>query len=208
MTEAEWLTANPPQLLWFLKERHPGKRRLAFNRKARLFGCACCRRVWHLLGDKDRGKVEVAERYADGLVARRDWEEARKGRVVPPWALDPSARAAAAASSVLHREAHRAAVEAVGWSGNLPGKPAQTHLLRDIFDNPFRPVEFSSDWRTDTAMSLAKQMYDSREFGAMPILADALQDAGCDNEAVLDHCRGTGPHVRGCWVIDFVLGKA
>ena len=63
------------------------------------------------------------------------------------------------------------------------------------------------DWRTDTALLLAKQMYESRDFSAMPILADALQDAGCDNEDILSHCRGDGPHVRGCWVIDLLLGK-
>ena len=81
-------------------------------------------------------------------------------------------------------------------------------LLRDIFGNPFRPVEFSAEWRTDTAVSLAKQMYESREFSAMPILADALQDAGCDNDDILSHCRDAKqPHVRGCWVADLVLGK-
>ena len=78
-------------------------------------------------------------------------------------------------------------------------------LFRDIFGNPFRPVNFTP-WRTDTAVSLAQQMYESRDFGAMPILADALQDAGCDNDEVLNHCRGQGPHVRGCWVVDGVLG--
>jgi hypothetical protein len=83
----------------------------------------------------------------------------------------------------------------------------QASLLRDIFGNPFRPVAFSPDWRTDTVVSLAKQMYESRDFGAMPILADALQDAGCDSADILDHCRGPGPHVRGCWVVDLVLGK-
>jgi hypothetical protein len=80
-------------------------------------------------------------------------------------------------------------------------------LLRDIFGNPFRPVAFDPAWRTDTAVSLAKQMYESRDFGVMPILADALQDAGCDSDDVLGHCRGAGPHVRGCWVVDLVLGK-
>jgi hypothetical protein len=80
-------------------------------------------------------------------------------------------------------------------------------LLRDIFGNPFRPVAFDPAWRTSTVLSLASQMYESRDFGAMPILADALQDAGCDNEDVLGHCRGPGPHVRGCWVVDLVLGK-
>jgi hypothetical protein len=84
----------------------------------------------------------------------------------------------------------------------------QTALLRDIFGNPFRPVAFDAAWRTPTAVSLAKGMYDTRDFGAMPILADALQDAGCDNDDVLNHCRGEGPHVRGCWVVDLVLGKA
>lgn len=75
---------------------------------------------------------------------------------------------------------------------------AEAHLVRDIFGNPFRPVTFAPEWRTDTALTLAQQMYESRDFGAMPILADALQDAGCDNEDILNHCRGDGPHVRGC----------
>ncbi|AMV24453.1 hypothetical protein VT84_08650 [Gemmata sp. SH-PL17] len=66
---------------------------------------------------------------------------------------------------------------------------------------------FSPSWQTSTAVALASQMYESRDFGAMPILADALQDAGCDNADVLVHCRGSGPHVRGCWVVDLLLGK-
>ena len=74
---------------------------------------------------------------------------------------------------------------------------------------PDTPVAFDLSWRTDTAVLLARQMYDSRDFSAMPILADALQDAGCDNEDVLNHCRDTGAkHVRGCWVVDLVLGKS
>jgi hypothetical protein len=86
-------------------------------------------------------------------------------------------------------------------------RQAQAELARDIFGNPFRPVAFSPSWRTDTAVALARQTYESRDFGAMPILADALQDAGCDNTHILSHCRGQGPHVRGCWVLDLVLGK-
>jgi hypothetical protein len=82
-----------------------------------------------------------------------------------------------------------------------------TDIIRDIFGNPFRPVTFDPDWRTSTAVALAQQMYDSRDFSAMPILADALQDAGCENAEILNHCRGPGPHVRGCWVVDLVLGK-
>ncbi|MBA4191676.1 MAG: hypothetical protein C0467_27160 [Planctomycetaceae bacterium] len=80
--------------------------------------------------------------------------------------------------------------------------------LRDIFGNPFRPVSFDPCWRTSTAVSLAQGMYDSRDFSAMPILADALQDAGCEHADILTHCRDEKQvHVRGCWVVDLVLGK-
>jgi len=85
---------------------------------------------------------------------------------------------------------------------------AQVSLLRDIFGNPFRPVSFAAEWRTSTAVALAQGMYDSRDFSAMPILADALQDAGCAHADVLTHCRDEKQvHVRGCWVVDLVLGK-
>ena len=78
-----------------------------------------------------------------------------------------------------------------------------------MYGNPFRPVAFDSAWRTPTTVALAKQMYGSRDFTAMPILADALQDAGCDNEAILTHCRDANQvHVRGCWVADLVLAKS
>src|SRR5262249_30332207 len=80
-------------------------------------------------------------------------------------------------------------------------------LLRCFFGNPFRPVTFSPSWRTDTALTLARTMFEAREFSAMPILADALQDAGCDNEDILNHCRVPGPHACGCWVVDLVLDK-
>ena len=87
-------------------------------------------------------------------------------------------------------------------------QPADTPLVRELFGNPFRPVAFAREWRTDTAVTLARQMYEARGFSAMPILADALQDAGCDSDDILNHCRDTErPHVRGCWVCDLVLGK-
>jgi hypothetical protein len=74
--------------------------------------------------------------------------------------------------------------------------------------NPFRSVAFDPRWRTSTAVGLARTMYDDRDFGAMPILADALQDAGCEDAAILNHCRDPHQvHVRGCWVVDLVLGK-
>ncbi|HEX3149646.1 MAG TPA: hypothetical protein VHR66_16340 [Gemmataceae bacterium] len=80
-------------------------------------------------------------------------------------------------------------------------------MLRDIFGNPFRPVAFDPRWRTSDSVGVARGIYEDRAFERMPILADALMDAGCDDEQVLSHCRGEGPHVRGCWVVDLVLGK-
>jgi len=80
-------------------------------------------------------------------------------------------------------------------------------VLREIAGNPFGLVTFDLNWRTWTAVKLAQMMYDSRDFSLMPILADALQDVGCDDEDVLSHCRGKNTHVRGCWVVDLVLGK-
>ncbi|WP_149112072.1 hypothetical protein [Limnoglobus roseus] len=82
-----------------------------------------------------------------------------------------------------------------------------TYLLRDIFGNPFRPIAFSPAWLTPAAVGLAEAIYADRAFDRLPILADALQDAGCEDVDVLSHCRGDGPHVRGCWVVDGVLGK-
>jgi hypothetical protein len=81
-------------------------------------------------------------------------------------------------------------------------------LVRELYGNPFRPVTFSPEWRTSTAVAIAQQMYESRDLSAMPILADALQDAGCDNDDILTHCRDAiATHVRGCWVVDLVLDK-
>ena len=100
------------------------------------------------------------------------------------------------------------------WSGfaslRMPRKrlvPTLASLLRCIVGNPFRPVEFAPAWRTDTALALAAGIYAEPAFDRLPILADALEEAGCDNADVLAHCRGPGPHARGCWVVDGVLGK-
>ena len=84
---------------------------------------------------------------------------------------------------------------------------AQANLLRDIFGNPFRPVAFDPAWLTETVVGLATAISDDRAFERMPILADALQEAGCENSDILTHCREPGVHVRGCWVVDLVLGK-
>jgi hypothetical protein len=181
--------------------------------------------------DKDeleeiRRESREAVRYVTGLNYYSS-----HGRALASYARTVAKRSAEAAAELVGKSvgkvamsissaALEAAAEAAGLEGGKHGnaplfrqskletdRARQAVLLRDIFGNPFRPVRFSPEWSTDTAMALAQQMYDAREFSAMPILADALQDAGCDNEEVLAHCRGAGPHVRGCWVVDGVLGK-
>jgi hypothetical protein len=93
----------------------------------------------------------------------------------------------------------------VAWANE---QATQAKMLRDIFGNPFRPVALSQAEQTPTAVALAQAIYDERAFDRLPILADALEDAGCTDAAILGHCRGPGPHVRGCWVVDLILGKS
>jgi len=81
------------------------------------------------------------------------------------------------------------------------------NLFRCIFGNPFRPVALDPAWRTEAVVGLATGIYADRAFDRLPVLADALEDAGCANADVLGHCRGPGPHARGCWVVDLLLGK-
>lgn len=95
----------------------------------------------------------------------------------------------------------------LSYSGDKP-YPDFIEFLRCILGNPFRPITFDDSWRSETAVALASAIYDERAFDRLPILADALQEAGCDHPDVLEHCRGMGPHARGCWVVDGVLGKS
>jgi hypothetical protein len=172
----------------------------------------------------------VVEQFAEGAVGTDALAEARRGAedsvYVPPsvdyggeTGLDHEA-AAVVAAAVEHpvpedvlaacwRATDSQSADTPSGEGRRPTEEArwQTMVLRDVSGNPFRPITFSSDWRTEAALALARQAYASRNFSPMPILADALQDAGCDNAAILDHCRGPGPHVRGCWVVDLVTGK-
>ncbi|HEV3436705.1 MAG TPA: hypothetical protein VG122_05060, partial [Gemmata sp.] len=85
--------------------------------------------------------------------------------------------------------------------------PEQARLARCVFGNPFRPITINSSWLTSTVLALANGIYEEKAFDRMPILADALQDAGCDNENILNHCRQPGDHIRGCWAIDLLLAK-
>ena len=123
---------------------------------------------------------------------------------------------AAALSLSLNRE-HRFLIYVAGNAAcltdeaNKPDEQEQSkqgRILKDIFENPFRPAVVDPAWLTTDVLQLARGIYDEKAFDRMPILADALQDAGCDNPDILNHCRDAGQvHVRGCWVIDLLTGR-
>lgn len=88
--------------------------------------------------------------------------------------------------------------------------PVRTQLcrwLQDVAGNPSHPVQFQPEWRTPDAVAIASEMYLRRDFGALPVLAEVLQEAGCEDPLPIRHCRKRGEHIRGCWVIDLVLSK-
>jgi hypothetical protein len=182
--------------------------------------------------------VDTLERYADGGAGRRELEAAEaqafevtdglavaygyvrfdgggvqavgipvspSGGIVPNvW--ERATTAARIAVILPHLAAGRTARDfRTEWA-------VQSVLLRDIFGNPFRssppfpqPV---LAWNDSTIKRIAQGIYDERAFDRLPILADALLDAGCDDEELIRHCRSDGPHVRGCWAVDLILGKS
>src|SRR5262249_12456952 len=105
----------------------------------------------------------------------------------------------------------RAGIEAAWVDRGLVEEKPDADLLREIFGNPFRAFSVDSPWlkwNRGAVANLAQSIYDDRTFEQMPILADALEEAGCTDADILSHCRGPGPHVRGCWVVDLLLGKS
>ncbi len=102
------------------------------------------------------------------------------------------------------------ATEAVYCIARRTEQAMQSCLLRCIIGNPYRHVTINPlwlAWKESTVVKLAQSMHEERASDPLPVLADALEDAGCDNADILAHCRGPGPHVRGCWVVDLILGK-
>ena len=81
----------------------------------------------------------------------------------------------------------------------------QHAVFRDIVGDPAHPATFDPRWRTSDVIGVARGIYEEKAFIRLPILADALMDAGCEDESIISHCRSKGPHVRGCWVVDLVL---
>ena len=214
MTEEEWLKDTDPDG-WLDPDIA-----LAFGtRKLRLVCVACCRRVSQLLTAECSTAVEVAEAFADGRASEEQLRTAGKAASDSKSGFEGNRYDACVAVGYLaegdiHSNAHvicNSLARAVWVKGpeKRAERVAHMNALREIFGNPFRPVRFDPAWRTDTALTLARQMYESREFSAAPILADALQDAGCDADELLNHLRDPhAAHVRGCWALDLVLGKA
>jgi hypothetical protein len=221
MTEEEWLTGTDSEpLLQFL-------RRQGHDRKARLFACGCCQKIWnHITDPVLRNAVDVTERFADRAATTSQLRMARRkvdqvvSNLRASWASSRRTSSPEQHSNFITYEAAivvslttqlNITLEAVAsYTSNIlthtAGDPAG--LVRDIFGNPFRPVTFDPEWRTTTAVALARGIYDERAFDRLPILGDALQDAGCDNDDLLNHLRHpNATHVRGCWALDLVLGK-
>jgi hypothetical protein len=176
----------------------------ASDRKLRLFACACLRS--RSLSGPDGTLVTIGELQADGLATHADVRKAqaqalraRQGTSQAVWVAvsdDPS-------STVLSAFTHDFCL----WrdrSGN------DRLLLRDLVGNPFRRPTVDPAWRAwggGTVPKLAQAIYDQRAFDRLPVLADALEDAGCADPELLGHLRGPGPHARGCWALDLLLGK-
>jgi len=221
MTEQEWLTCmNPVPMLEYLHLRAQDK-----ERKRRLFAVACCRKVWQIFPDEPcRRAVECAERFADGNASEGELAASREAAAYAPISGLAVFSAAQAALTVSAREAtysgwdfataefafFAAAYASVDADSDAASNE-QALILRDIFGNPFRKMPAVETawlaWKSGTIPKLAQAIYDERAFDRMPILADTLQEAGWTDADILSHCGQPGPHVRGCWVLDLVLGK-
>ena len=231
MTEAEWLACVEDadllgHLLGWLRDR-------TSERKRGLFAVACCRQVWHLLTDeRSREAADVAERFVDGAATNDQLIDAEMAAEAADVALAAGGRETARSRAAL--SAYCATCFGSGWDQADPGwdfalatasyaadaaraagqEANQLALLRCVFGNPFRPVTLSPAWRLPSVLALARAAYDHRTLPAgtlepdrLAVLADALEEASCTDAAILGHLRGSGPHIRGCWVVDLILSK-
>lgn len=227
MTEAEWLNGTDPKpMLEFLRDK-------ASARKRQLFVCAACRNHWpQLEAECLRHAVEISERYADGIVSGRELAEAGNmawaivrslPRTAPAyrvswaaaWSTAPTNRYFAENSSAyLLSDTGGVIQRLIGVLGIATAKRerlSQVRLLFDIFGNPFHSIALDPTfltWHDGTISKLALAIYEDRAFHHMPILADALEEAGCTDTTLLGHCRRLSEHVRGCWVVDLLLEKS
>jgi hypothetical protein len=217
MTEDEWLACADVQELVrvvIIPQYRPiglSVARIGLRRKIRLFCCACCHRISHLLTDpRDQAALRIAESFAEKPGTFRLDKRPRVVCGAVAGAVD------GCAITTPHNA--RALIYSNALRQSLPPEPphdtenaAQAHLFRDVFGNPFRPLPTIDPtwltWNTRMVAKMARSAYDDRAFDRLPILADALEDAGCTDAAILEHLRVPGPHVRGCWVVDLLLGK-
>lgn len=211
MTESDWLACtNPKAMLECVRPT-------ASDRRYRLFAAACCRRVWHTLTDeRSRQAIETIERFADGQASDEERETAQAiaaqvrnlGGILAKFAASISARHGAAmvidpagqAAAFFPDQKYDPSKLEFEWR-------EQCGLIRDIFGNPNQPTTVQTSWRTSSVADLAQFIYDERDYGRMQDLGEALAKAGCTNVEMLNHCRSAGQHVRGCWVVDAILGK-
>ena len=233
MTEQEWLACTDPQkMLEHLGDRASARKLRLFAvaccRKIwHLLPDQACRKAAQIAEGFAEGKAGIrllrkvegaGEFYYDH---REDVPEERLGyyaggaifqlgqeRLASDLVADAASNAVAC--STLDAGGGRLAVDAARHGEAA----AQCHLLRDIVGNPFRPVSIAPACLTPQVVALAQAAYDLREMPAgtldafrIAVLADALEEAGCDNADLLNHLRGPGPHVRGCWAVDLILGK-
>ncbi|HEY7314026.1 MAG TPA: hypothetical protein VH643_32045 [Gemmataceae bacterium] len=214
LTETEWLTSvNPVPMLEYLG-------RNASGRKLRLFACACCRRHWPAFDESARAAVEAAERQAEGSITVEQWQaacaEARRVLGTYFWSGDRFAIQHTALQT-LDEDAWQAAfLTSAGFTVILDRATsdredvAECASLRCLFGNPFHPVVCDPawlSWHDGLVVSIARRIDHDRDFTDMPVLADALEEAGCTDAEILNHCCHPGEHVRGCWVVDLLLGK-
>jgi hypothetical protein len=224
MNPAKWDTSTDPDRMLDAADG-----RLS-DRKLLLFGCACARRVWGLLPESVRATVPLVEGAAEVPDEEDRHEALRKvlfesvGHLagLAVYLLQPRLQLGQYipfVARVLREREWNAdlPLEEQAWTEYLSpllntsprrDHPEQAALLRCIAGYPMDPPTFDPLWRTSDALSLAEGIYAEEAFDRLPILADALMDAGCCDDRILSHLRAAGPHVRGCWVVDLVLGKA
>jgi hypothetical protein len=215
MTEDGWLACGDSgPMLEFI-------RATAGERKLRLFAAAGFRRLGTLLPDpRQRRGIEALERLAEGALTLDACRGVAAGvrHAIPPDECSPGSPPPAEhrhyVALMLFREfrSSRIAAHAVhaadGLGDGAVERREQARLLRDIFGNPFRPGAVHPAWLTPHVIGLARGIYEDRAFDRMPVLGDALEEAGCTDEEILAHCRSPTDHARGCWVVDLILGKA
>jgi hypothetical protein len=202
-------------LLLYLRDR-------VSDRKYRLYAAACAAAVEHLLeSDCSREVLRLTECWADepdwvdGRIRRATSENRRYLLTLP--LHTPGQMAAEAVNQAAGVGAWAAALQVspyvrrslrVSRRGAVQSVAAQqAALLRHIVGNPFSPVPFDPAWRSPAALAIARAAYEDRRWDDFPFLADALEEAGCDDQALLRHCREPGEHVRGCWALDLILGR-